>query len=190
MSIRWSGLVVSAAALALAVVGCGGREASGEEKGGAAAAASDERIDMCELLPKAEIEAIVRTPVANTSGNFSEHDYSKPVSYTSSCMYMGQRTVMLGVTYPIPSARSSSQELAARVTEQLRSQVGSDTLTDEIFRTTQVRPVAGLAGPAAEYEMMGQTVLEVHADGRILKITAASLDDARAVAEKALMKLK
>ncbi len=190
MSIRWSGITVSAMALVLAIVGCSGREANGEGKSAGAGAASDERIDVCELLPKAEVEAIVGTPVANTNGSFSEHDYSKPVSFTSSCMYMGQRTVMLGVTYPMPSARSSSRELADRVTEQLRSQVGSDTLTDEVFRTTQVRPVDGLAGPAAEYEMMGQTVLEVHADGRILKISAASLDDARAVAEKAMMKLE
>ena len=190
MSIRWIGRAVSAAALVLAVGGCGGRDASGEEKGGAAAATSNERVDLCELVPKAEIEGIVGAPVANTSGNFSEHTYSKPVSYTSSCMYMGERTVMLGVTYPASTARSSSKELAARVTEQLRSQVGSDTATDEIFRTTQVRAVDGLAGPAAEYEMMGQTILEVHADGRIFKITAASLDDARAVADKAIAKLK
>lgn len=38
--------------------------------------------------------------------------------------------------------------------------------------------------------MMGQTILEVHADGRIIKVTAASLDDARAVADKAIAKLK
>jgi hypothetical protein len=181
---------VSAALSALAAGGCGGDEAGGGEKEGVAAAASPGRIDVCELVPKAEIESIVGAPVANTSGNFSEHTYSKPASYTASCMYMGQRTVMLGITYPASSALASSQDLAARVTEQLRSQVGSDTVTDEIFRTIQVRPVDGLAGPAAEYEMMGQTILEVHSGGRIFKITAASLDDARAVVEKAIAKLK
>jgi hypothetical protein len=182
--------VSTAAALLLALGACGGRDAGGEEQDGPAAAASQERIDLCDLLPKAEIETIVGAAVANTSGNVSEHTYSKPVSYTSSCMYMGPRTVMLGVTYPATSAHSSSKELASRVTEQLRSQVGSDTITDELFRTTQVRPVDGLAGPAAEYVMMEQTILEVHADGRIIKVTAASLDDARAVADKAIANLK
>ena len=190
MNIRLGVRAVGTAALVLAFGGCGGGDTGGEQKDGALGAASRGRVDVCELVPKAEIETIVASAVANTSGNVSEHTYSEPVSYTSSCMYMGQRTVMLGITYPASSTHSSSKELAAGVTEQLRSQVGSDTLTDELFRTTQVRAVDGLAGPAAEYEMMGQTVLEVHAGGRIFKITAASLNDARAVADRAIAKFE
>ena len=59
MDIRWSRRAVSAAALVLAAGRCGGRDASGEEKDGAAAAASHERVDVCDLVPKAEIETIV-----------------------------------------------------------------------------------------------------------------------------------
>ncbi len=102
---------------------------------------------------------------------------------------MGERAVMLAVNYPATSGQASSEQLAARVTKLLRSQVGSDPGTDEFFNSVQVRPVAGLACPAAEYEMLDQTALEVHTGDRALKVTAPSLDDARRIATTAIERL-
>ena len=180
------GRAVGAAVSALLLWQCGG---GGD--GGSRTATADKggRVDACELVPKSEMETIVGVSVASTKGHLSEHTYTTPPGYTASCRYLGERAVMLAVDYPAPRQQMSSEQLAARVTKQLRSQVGSDPSTDELFRSIQVRPVTGLAGPAAEYEMMEQTTLEVHTGDYMLKVMAPSLDDARGVAAKALERL-
>jgi hypothetical protein len=139
--------------------------------------------------PQGAVATILGASIASTKGNFSEHTHTELPSYTASCMYMGERAVMLAVNYPARSGQASSEQLAARITEQLRSQVGSDPSTDELFRSIQVRPVAGLDGPAAEYEMLDQTTLEAHTGDHVLKVTAPSLEDARAIATKAIERL-
>ena len=176
----------TAAAFTLVLWQCGG---GGDEGSRTAAAGRGARVEACELVPKSEMETIVGASVASTQGNFSEHTYTTPPSYTASCMYLGERAVMLAVNYPAPRRQISSEQLAAQITEHLRSQVGSDPSTDELFKSIQVRPVTGLAGAAAEYEMMDQTTLEVHTGDHMLKVMAPSLDAARGVAGKALERL-
>ena len=190
MHTRFIRRAAAVTALTLGLWRCGGHDA---KTAAASASGSDDgsaRLDACALVPKSEIEAIVGTPVANGTGNFSEHTYSKPVSYTASCMYMGERSVMLGVTYPMPRSRTTSEQLARRITEQLRSQVGSDPSTDELFRSVEVRPVSGLDGPVAEYAILDQTTLELQVGNHMLKIMAPSLRSARAVAEKTISGLE
>ena len=175
-----------AAALALVLWQCGG----GDDGARGASAASSRRVDACALVPKDEVETIVGASIASASGNFSEHTYTKPVSFTASCMYMGERAVMLGVHYPVPQGRGTSEELASRITEQLRSAADDDPSIDELYKTTEVRPVAGLAGPAAEYVMLDQTTLEARAGQYQLKVVAPSLESARGVAAKAIEQLE
>lgn len=180
------GRAAGAAAFALVLWQCGGGDSKQSRTASAARAG---RVEACELVPKSEMETILGASVASAKGNFSEHTYTTPPSYTASCMYMGERAVMLAVNYPATSGQASSEQLGARVTEQLRSQVGSDPSTDELFRSIQVRPVAGLAGLAAEYEMLDQTTLEVHSGDHVLKVTSPSLDDARRIATTAIERL-
>jgi hypothetical protein len=175
-----------AAAFALVFWQCGGGDNEGSRT---TSAARSDRVDACELVQASEVETIIGASIASAKGNFSEHTYTKPVNYTASCMYMGERAVMLAVTYPVARGKGTSEQLAARITEQLRSQVGSDPSTDELFKTTQVRPVEGFAGPAAEYTMLEQTTLEVHAGEYTLKVMAPSLEGARGVVTKAVERL-
>lgn len=179
------GRAASVAALTLIIAGCSGSE--GAERAGTGGSNASERLDVCALVPSADVATIVGTAVTKTQSDFSEQTYSKPATYTSSCMYLGDRIVMLYVNYPRATSLSSG-ELASRVTEQLRSEVGKDPSTDEVFRTTQVRPVA-LSKAAAEYEMLGQTRLEVHTGSEVVTVLAASLDEARRVAELMLSRL-
>jgi hypothetical protein len=188
MTTRPFGRAAGVAALVLTLWRCSGDDTKPATD--SASGTGSARIDACALVPKSEVELIVGTPVTNATGNLSEHNYTKPVSYTASCMYLGERTVMLGVNYPVPAGRTTSEQLAGRITEHLRSQVGSDPSTDELFRRIQVRPVGGLAGPAAEYAMLDQTTLELHAGDYRLKIMAPSLGNARALAEKATSRLE
>jgi hypothetical protein len=165
---------------------CGG----GDDGARSTSADSSRRVDACALVPKHEVETLVGASIASASGNFSEHTYTKPVSFTASCMYMGDRAVMLGVHYPVPQSRGTSEELASRITKQLRSHAEEDPSIKELYNTTEVRPVAGLTGPAAEYAMLDQTTLEVQAGQYRLKVVAPSLETARGVAAKAIERLE
>jgi hypothetical protein len=175
------------AAVAIICAGCGAAEQA--DRAGASGGTAAEKVDACELVPKSEVEAIVGSAVEEAKGSFSEHTYTKPTSYTAGCMYAGGQSVILGVNYPRLSSLANSEALASRITQQLRSQTEDDPSIAEIYRTTQVRPVEGLAGPAAAFEIAGQTTLEAHARQYTVKVTASSLDQARQVAAKAIERL-
>jgi hypothetical protein len=159
---------------------CGGQAS---EDAQTANAAADERIDACALLSKAEMEALVGATVANTNSTFSEEKYAKPAVNTTTCMFIGERPVIIAVNYPITAA-SSSESLAARISANMQSASSGDANADALLKSTQVRAATGFEGAAAEYEMMGQTTIEVHRNGRALKVTAPSLDVARRIAQK------
>ncbi len=187
MNTQRLGQVVGPVALALLVARCGGtaeRPDRAADVGGGGT-----RVEACDLVPKSDMEAIVGATVVKADGRFDEHTYTKPTSYTATCMYMGERAVVLGVNYPNPQSQLSSAALAASVTEQLRSQETGDPATDEVFRATQVRPVEGLPGSAAAYEMVEQTHLEVRGRGYTVKVVAPSLDHATQVAAKVFERL-
>ncbi|MGH7578959.1 MAG: hypothetical protein ACREM9_02215 [Gemmatimonadales bacterium] len=186
MHIRQLDRVAGTATLALVLWQCGG-----DTEAARSASAPPNRVDACELVPKQEVETIVGASIANASANFSEHTYTKPVSFTASCMYTGaKRAVMLWVDYPNPESRWTSEELASRISEQLRSDAEEEPSIKELYRSTEVRPVAGLAGAAAEYAMLDQTTLEVRAGQYHLKVVAPSSEIARGVAAKALERLE
>jgi hypothetical protein len=175
--------------------GCGGGRDAAEDAradAGTAEAASRDRVDACALVPKQEVATIVGGSIADASGDFSEHTYTKPVSFTASCRYMGERAVMLGVNYPVPPRRGTSAQLASTISERLRSQAEgeSDPGIAELYQSIEVRPVEGLAGPAAEYAMLDQTTLEASAGGYRLTVMAPSLESARTIAAKAFERLE
>jgi hypothetical protein len=152
-------------------------------------AATAQQVDACALVPREEVAALVGTPIDTAEGSFNEHKYTKPVTYTAGCMYTGRGAVMLTVHYPVPEARGTSADLASRLTEWIHSIDEDDPNIKKLYQTTEVRPVAGLAGPAAEYEMLGQTQLEARAGRYEVKVAAPSLESARGVAAKALERL-
>lgn len=169
------------AALALVLWQCGGEDRT-------ASASAARRVDACALAPKEEVAAIVGADVTEVKGDFQEHTYVKPVSYTSSCMYEGSSPVILAIHYPSPQSRHTSEELASRITEQLRSQ--DDPSLQEVYRGIQVRPVSGLAGPAAEYVMFNQTTLEARKGVYEVKVVTPSAEGARSLASKVLERLE
>lgn len=145
-------------------------------------------MEACELVTKSEMEAIAGGAV-NAKGDFREHTHTKPTSYTASCTYLGGEMISLAVHYPRLSSLANSEALAQRITEQLRSQSEDDPDLAEAYRSTQVRPVEGLGGPAAAYELGGQTTLEAHTRRYTVKVNASSPDQARQVAAKAIERL-
>jgi hypothetical protein len=184
MTTRPIGRAAGAAALALMLWQCGG----GED--GATVAAAGQQVDACDLVPREEVAALVGVPVDSAEGRFNEHTYTDPVTYTASCMYTGGDVVMLTVHYPVAEARGTSADLASRLTEWLHSSEEDDPSIEELYRSTEVRPVAGLAGPAAEYDMLGQTTLEARLGRYQVKVAAPSPESARGIAAKALERLR
>lgn len=172
------------AALALVLWQCGGEE-------GTASASAARRVDACALAPKEEVEAIVGAAVTEVKGDFQEHTYVKPVNYTASCMYtVRPSSILLMVHYPYPKSGSTSEELASRITTNLRSDSEDDPDLKELYRNTEVRPVSGLAGPAAEYVMFDQTTIEARTGAYQVKVVAPSPESARGVAAKVLERLQ
>lgn len=180
------GRVAGAATLALAFAQCGGES---QRETQSAETSPNTRIDACALVLKSEMEALIGAAVASTNGTFSEEEYAKPTVNTAMCMFMGERPVIVAVNYPISPA-PSAESLAARISATMRSASSGDANADALLKTTQVRPASGFESPAAEYEMMGQTTIEVHSNSRALKVTAPSLDLARRIAQKANERLE
>ncbi len=165
---------------------CGGDAGAAAAEAGAQAV----KVNACELVPRQEVERLAGGTLTEVDGDFQEHTYTKPVNYTASCRYSGMRGVMLVVNYPVPEIRQTSEQMAARIATQMRSDAEDDPSLREIYGNIEVRPVAGLDGPAAEYTILNQTNLELRAGTYSLKVIAPSLEAARELAARAAGRLR
>ncbi len=178
--------LVAIAGLALLASACTGTDDVDAAQAGPDGAAE---LDLCALMPVGDVQKVV-PGINEAEGHFSEHTYMKPVNYTASCIYAGNgAAVVLSVNYPSPAGNRSSQDLANSLTKFLQGQEEEDPDIAALYKNTVVRPVEGLPGAAAEYTMLGQTYLEVHANGSMVKSAAPSLDQARRIAEIVLARI-
>ena len=156
-----------------------------------AASGSLERIDACALLPKSEVEAIVGTTVPEADPHFSEHSYTKPVTYTAGCIYGGDNPVIVAVNYPTSSGATTSEQLAARLTKWLREEQESEEEASiaDAMQGLAAQPVSGVGSAAAAYDFLGTTTLEAVAGSYQVKVTGRSLDVSQRVAQKVIERL-
>lgn len=165
--------------IALAVVGCGGGEAS---KAGAVAAASTTKqdakiVDVCSLLTPAEIAAVTGAKVGeikpDTQGTVGT------CNYQAGTQLMPVVTLVLAPSMP---KVSSSAEMAA-----WRSKQGTSFGDLKIIIT----PIEGLGVPAIrnEVEGMGLVTVEAAAKGMMLGVATSTLERSKALAIKALARL-
>jgi hypothetical protein len=156
-----------------------------------AASGSLERIDACELLPKSEVEAIVGTPVPDADPHFTDHSYTKPVTYTAGCIYGGDNPVILAVHYPMSSEATTSEQLAARLTKWLKEEQEAEEEASiaGAMEGLAAQPVSGVGSAAAAYDFLGTTTLDAMAGSYQVKVTGPSLDVSRRVAQKVIERL-
>lgn len=177
--------LVAITGFAVLATACGGTRDVDAAEGGPDA----KEIDLCALMPIADVAKVV-PKISNAESHFSAHTYMKPVNYTAGCVYGGYGVaVILSVNYPVKTGNRTSQDLANSLTTWLEGQAEDDPDVAAMYKDLVVRPVAGMSGPAAEYEILDQTYLEVHAKGSVVKSAAPSLDQARTLAEMILARV-
>lgn len=164
----------------LLVVACGGGSApdSSAQAGSRPAKKSDtSKIDACSLLTTEEIEAAAGwkpgAPDADTHGTTKTCTYHGPKALTQS--------VVLVVATPAPKLESSSA-----MAEWRGKQAARYPDIKMVFK-----PIEGLGAPAisSELEGSGKPSLEVAKNGLLLNVTASSLEEAQALAAKAIPRL-
>lgn len=148
------------------------------------------KIEVCALLPAADLAKITGRGITEAEGHFTEHDYMKPVNFTSGCVYAGGGVAfIISINYPRQASKESSQQLAKRLGDHIRSQYQDDPDVGPLYAQIEMRPVEGMAGPAAEYSFLNQTHLEVYAPRQLVQVVAPSLEEARALADTVLARL-
>ncbi|MGH7575601.1 MAG: hypothetical protein ACREM1_10835 [Longimicrobiales bacterium] len=172
---------------AAALAGCG----SGES---ASAQDETERVSACDLVSKADIEAVIGAPVAEPS------DFSSGAggSLMSSCAY--DTGVVVRAWNPYRSGESTSGAWAAKLEAEREKDAAKETDPEmkelRAALTAKLQPIDDLGAPAALEdlrEQAGQVALHVYASGKggvNFSIYATDLETARALTMKALQKLR
>jgi hypothetical protein len=161
----------------LLAAACGGGESSNSSAQGAAGA-SDEDVDACSLLTAEEIQAAAGWAPDTTAG--------KTYGTTNTCAFTGpdalKQTVVIVVARPTPKM-SSSAELSKWRNDQAARQPD--------FKMV-ITPVEELGVPAVSSKLEGtdNPTIEAAVNGRLLGVTAPSLEVSKALVPKAAARLK
>ena len=163
-------------------VGCGSGDAPKSSAVSQAArtpaAKSGPQVDVCSLLSATEIEAATGAKVVNTKAE--AHGAVGTCNYEAANELLPVVSLVLAPGMP---EVSSSTEMAA-----WRSKQG--TSFGDIKVT--ITPVGGLGVPAIrnEVEGMGLVTVEAAAKGMLLDVTTSSLERSKALAPKAIERLR
>ena len=163
--------------LAALVAACGESSDTRREDEIRASASNDEDLDACTLLTSEEIQAAAGWTPDTAAG--------KTYGTTSTCAYHGpnamEQSVVLVVARPVPKM-SSSAELSKYRNEQAARQPD--------FKMT-ITPVEGLGVPAvsSELEGSGKPTIEAAVNGRLLGVTAPTVEVSKALVPKAAARI-
>jgi hypothetical protein len=163
-------------------LGCGSgdapRSSALSQKTGTPAAKSGPQVDVCSLLSANEIEAATGAKVMNTKAE--AHGAVGTCNYEAANELLPVVSLVLAPGMP---EVSSSTEMAA-----WRSKQG--TSFGDIKVT--IAPIEGLGVPAIrnEVEGVGLVTIEAAAKGMLLDVTTSSLERSRALAPKAIGRLR
>ena len=180
----WS-RIITRAALAAAVIlesGCGNGAASERAASTSAAKVASPNqqpsVDVCALLTADEIRAATGAKVVDAKAE--AHGAMGTCNYQAADQILPVVSVIL---YPGMPTVASSTEMAA-----WRSKQGTSWGDIKII----IEPVEGLGVPAIrnEVEGAGLVTIEVAAKGMLLNVTTATLEQSKALATKAMARLK
>jgi hypothetical protein len=176
--------------VATALAACGGGDSAQPS-----ADAETENIAACNLVTKADVEAVTGSPV-DEPDEYSSGDYSGGNSLMSSCAY--DNGVLVRAWHPYRAGESTSAAWTAKVQAERDESVADETDPDlrAALQEIELQPVDDLGAPAALEDMRegaGMLALHVYASGKggvYFSVYAFDPETARAVTEKALAKLR
>jgi hypothetical protein len=177
--------------LAIVLAACsGGADAEGSE---AQAQTDAGDIVACDLITKADAEAIVGTALAEPVARaLTGMDGER----ATSCILTGESTLMLRVWQPYRGSETTSAAIVQRVRSERAEQAAaeSDAELRKLTASTAITAFDGLSAPAALEDMRGGlggvTLHIVDPDADVyLAVDAETPELARAVAERVLAKL-
>lgn len=183
-----------ALALVTALAACGGGDSSAAAQ---ASRADAPRILACDLIAKAEIEAIIGSSV----GEPDDHGSARRESTGSICTFAGMGgSVLVRAWYPYHGGEPTSAAWAAKLQAERERDAAEETDPEikemkALLAKVRLQPLDDLGVPAAWEDMRaeaGQVALHTVKGGKggvYLSVHADDLAAARAVTEKALARI-